>query len=112
MARGPDGIDFGLWKFISPARLVIPVDRHIARMAALLGLTARRSPDWKMALDITRALRALDPEDPVRYDFALVRPGITGECPPSSRDGCRGCILGEVCGGAVEPGSHGPAIKA
>lgn len=103
MARGPDGIDFGLWKFISPSRLVIPVDRHIARMAVLLGLTARRSPDWKMALDITRALRSLDPEDPVRYDFALVRPGITGECPPASRDGCRGCILCEVCEGAGKP---------
>ncbi len=101
MTRGPDGIDFGLWKFISPSRLVIPVDRHIARMAALLGLTARRSPDWKMALDITRALRSLDPEDPVRYDFALVRPGITGECAPGSRDGCACCALKEVCGKAI-----------
>lgn len=97
MTRGPDGIDFGLWKFISPSRLVIPVDRHIARMAGLLGLTARRVPDWKMALDITRSLRALDPDDPVRYDFALVRPGITGECTAVSRGDCRSCALDEVC---------------
>ena len=100
MTRGPDGVDFGLWKFISPSRLVIPVDRHIARMAALLGLTTRTSPDWKMALDITRSLRALDPEDPIRYDFALVRPGITGECTPVSRGECGDCALDGVCGEA------------
>ncbi len=104
MARGPDGIDFGLWKFISPARLVIPVDTHIARMARLLGLTCRKSPDWRMALDITRSLRALDPEDPVRYDFALVRPGITGDCTPGLRGDCRDCALAEVCTEAGESG--------
>lgn len=103
MARGPDGVDFGIWKHISPARLVIPVDRHIARMAVLLGLTTRRSPDWKMALEITRTLRALDPEDPIRYDFALVRPGITGKCTTTSRGKCSECTLSEVCGEALDP---------
>jgi len=98
MVRGPDGVDFGLWKFISPSRLVIPVDRHIARMAALLGLTRRKSPDWKMALEITRTLRSLDPEDPVRYDFALVRPGITGQCTSQTRENCPSCILRDMCG--------------
>ncbi|MCD6308130.1 MAG: DUF2400 domain-containing protein, partial [Candidatus Latescibacteria bacterium] len=43
MVRGPDGVDFGLWNFVSPSRLVIPVDRHIARMGLRLGLTRRRS---------------------------------------------------------------------
>lgn len=98
MTRGPDGIDFGLWRFITPARLVVPLDTHIARMARRLGLTARRTPGWKMALAVTRALRTLDPEDPVRYDFALVRPGIVRECPPSTPGECRDCVLAPVCG--------------
>lgn len=97
MVRGPDSIDFGLWRFIDPARLVIPVDRHIARMAALLDLTRRRSPDWKMALEITASLRRLDPRDPLRYDFALVRPGILRECSPAVRGACPGCLLKTVC---------------
>ncbi|MFC1512292.1 TIGR02757 family protein [Candidatus Latescibacterota bacterium] len=94
MVRGPDGVDFGLWDFISPARLVIPLDRHIARMSRRLGLTTRRSDDWKTALDITCSLRRLDP---LRYDFALVRPGILGICPPRGNDRCGSCPLNEVC---------------
>lgn len=97
MVRGPDGTDFGLWRFISPARLVIPVDRHMARMAVLLGLSARKSADWRMALDITRALRALDPDDPLRYDFALVRPGIIRACTAAAAGECGSCALGGVC---------------
>jgi uncharacterized protein (TIGR02757 family) len=97
MVRGPDGVDFGLWRFISTSRLVIPVDRHIARMAELLGLTSRRLGDWKMALDITDSLRLLDPDDPVRYDFALVRPGILGECSSKEKGDCHSCPLREVC---------------
>ena len=101
MVRGPDSIDLGLWRFISPGRLVIPVDRHIARMAGLLGLTSRRSADWKMALDVTESLRYLDPHDPVRYDFALVRPGILGECTPMKKGDCLSCLLREVCREAI-----------
>ena len=97
MVRGPDGVDFGLWRFISPSRLVIPVDRHIARMAVCLGLTGRSSPDWNMALEITEALRRLDPDDPVRYDFALVRPGILRKCAPPKTGDCLSCLLREVC---------------
>lgn len=96
MVRGPDGIDLGLWRFISPARLVIPLDRHIARMGRRLGLTRQNGDNWKTALDITAALRSLDPRDPLRYDFALVRPGITGACPPQG-NGCGGCMLEGMC---------------
>ena len=97
MVRGPDGVDFGLWDFISPSRLIIPVDRHIARMGRLLGLTTRQSADWKMALDITESLCHLDPQDPVRYDFALVRRGILGECTSTQKGNCMICTLREVC---------------
>ncbi|MBN1291742.1 MAG: TIGR02757 family protein [Candidatus Latescibacteria bacterium] len=99
MVRGPDGIDFGLWKFLHPGRLVIPLDRHIGRMAGLLGLSSRRSQDWKMALEITAELRKLDPDDPLKYDFALVRPGIVGSCTSSLRGDCETCTLSEVCSG-------------
>lgn len=101
MVRGPDGIDLGVWGDIGPHRLIIPVDRHIARMGSLLGLTARRSPDWKMALDITATLRELDPRDPLRYDFALVRPGIVGDCDGTPRGECEGCVLRDICLAAV-----------
>ena len=97
MVRGPDDIDFGLWRFIDPSRLVIPVDSHIARMSRMLGLSARRSPDWKMALEITESLRLLDPDDPLRYDFALVRPGIVGACTKAINGDCPECSLNGVC---------------
>jgi len=97
MVRGPNGVDFGLWKFIHPARLIVPLDSHIARMAGLLGLCSRRSLDWNMALDITGSLRRLDPDDPVKYDFALVRPGITRACTSKSRGDCPLCALRDVC---------------
>ena len=99
MVRGPDRVDFGLWKFIDPARLVVPLDSHIARMAKLLGLSSRHTPDWKMALQITDTLRRLDPEDPIRYDFALVRPGILRECTATKRGDCSSCVLCDVCMG-------------
>jgi len=99
MVRGPDGIDFGIWNHIRPSRLVIPVDRHIARMGRKLGLTMRAAPDWKMALDITASLRLLDPVDPVRYDFALVRPGILGNCATADGNACRSCALFDLCTG-------------
>ncbi len=97
MVRGPDAIDFGLWKSIDPARLIIPVDRHIARMGKLLGLTQRNAADWKMALEISQALRKIDPSDPIRYDFALVRPGILRECTERTKGDCTDCDLKAVC---------------
>ena len=99
MVRGPDGIDFGLWRFIDPGRLVIPVDSHIARMAGMLGLSARRTPDWKMALEITESLRQLDSDDLLQYDFALVRPGIVGACTKTKNGECPECFLHGVCRG-------------
>ncbi len=99
MVRGPDSIDFGIWDFISPSRLIIPVDSHMARIAKRLCLTKRSSADWKMACEITAALRKLDPVDPVRYDFALVRPGIIGECRSSDPDVCLTCALAALCSG-------------
>jgi uncharacterized protein (TIGR02757 family) len=74
-----DAVDPGGWAGISPARLVVPLDVHMHRIALGLGLTRRRSADWKTALEVTAGFRARAPEDPVRYDFALTRLGIRAE---------------------------------
>ncbi len=73
------GVDFGLWKTISPSKLVCPCDLHVDRVARALKLIRRKQLDWATALELTANLRALDPVDPVRYDFALFGLGITNE---------------------------------
>lgn len=78
MVRPADGLDLGLWKSLSPSRLIIPLDTHISRIAHQLGLTKRTSGDWRTAEEITESLRHFDPEDPLRYDFALCHLGISG----------------------------------
>ncbi len=75
-----DAVDLGVWTRVSPARLIVPLDTHIIRLGRCLRLTRRRSPGWAMAADVTVALRALDPEDPIRFDFALCHIGMMGAC--------------------------------
>ncbi len=70
------GVDMGLWSNISPAQLLIPLDVHVERVARRLGLLQRPQTDWKAVLELTNNLRAFDPEDPVKYDFALFGMGI------------------------------------
>ena len=71
-----DGVDPGGWEGIAPARLIVPLDTHMANIGKTLGMTKRKSADQKMALDITGSFRAISPADPVKYDFALTRFGI------------------------------------
>ncbi len=97
MVRPDDGIDLGLWKEVSPAKLVIPVDGHIQRICRFLGLTSRKQGDWKMAREITAALRRLDPDDPVKYDFSLCHLGISEGCDGKDRTRCLRCPVVEVC---------------
>ena len=72
MARR-DGVDLGVWRRPEPRQLVLPLDAHTHAIARRLRFTRYRSPGWAMAVDITRRLRRFDPEDPVKYDFALYR---------------------------------------
>lgn len=97
MVRPADGIDLGLWQGISPSQLVIPVDAHIQRIARFLGLTSRRQADWRMAREITAALRRLDPADPVKYDFVLCHLGISEGCDGKRRSACADCPICEIC---------------
>ena len=77
MVRQDDkGVDFGLWKKISPAQLVCPCDVHVERVARSLGLISRKDSSWQTAMELTYHLRRFDPQDPVRYDFALFGLGI------------------------------------
>jgi len=89
MIRDRD-IDFGIWSGVPKNRLVIPLDVHIARISRCIGLTQRSGQDWKTAVEITESLRKIDPEDPVKYDFALCHQGISRVC--SSRR-CGECTL-------------------
>jgi uncharacterized protein (TIGR02757 family) len=75
-----DGIDMGVWRRVSAARLIVPLDVHVIRLGRCLGLTRYTSAGWRMAEDITASLRAMDPADPVRYDFALCHVGMRDQC--------------------------------
>jgi len=70
------GVDFGIWNTLKPSQLICPVDVHVARVAKRLGLLQRRQTDWNAALELTGHLRTLDPNDPVKYDFALFGLGV------------------------------------
>lgn len=74
--RDNKGVDFGLWRNISPGQLVCPVDLHVERVARKLKLIRRKQVDWQTALELTTQLRKFDPVDPVKYDFALFGLGI------------------------------------
>jgi uncharacterized protein (TIGR02757 family) len=70
------GVDFGIWKNISPSELICPFDVHVARVARKLDLLQRKQNDWQAAMELTGALRKLDKHDPVKYDFALFNLGV------------------------------------
>jgi uncharacterized protein (TIGR02757 family) len=98
-----DEIDLGVWTKIAPARLIVPLDTHVIRLGRCLKLTRYTSPGWKMALDITDALRAFDPKDPVRFDFALCHVGMMNACGFQKPQGSAQCPLRGLCA----PGANG-----
>ncbi|MFI5153678.1 MAG: TIGR02757 family protein [Chitinophagales bacterium] len=69
-------VDFGIWNRINPSLLICPIDLHVARVAKKFGLLTRSNADWTAAIELTENLRSFDPEDPVKYDFALFGLGI------------------------------------
>lgn len=98
MVRKSDGIDFGLWDFVDPSRLIIPVDTHIARLSRYLGLTNKKNPSWKVAVEITEKFKEINPVDPLRYDFSLCRLGILDICPSKvDKKICFECGIKDIC---------------
>lgn len=74
--RDERGVDFGQWRRIPASALYVPLDLHVGRTARQLGLLARGRDDWRAVEELTAALRAFDPVDPVRFDYALFGVGI------------------------------------
>lgn len=70
------GVDFGLWKSISPSELSCPLDVHSGNVARSLGILNRKQNDAKALQELDEALRKFDPNDPVKYDFALFGLGV------------------------------------
>lgn len=73
--KDKQGVDFGIWN-IPASALMLPLDVHTGNTGRKLGLLQRKSNDWKAVEEITQNLRQLDPNDPVRYDFALFGLGV------------------------------------
>jgi uncharacterized protein (TIGR02757 family) len=104
-----DELDLGLWAKGSrllpegsagmrPDQLVMPLDTHTGRIGSYIGLTRRKTLDWKAAQEVTQRLRECDAEDPVKYDFALCRLGILDICQRRFRvEICEKCDLLPVC---------------
>jgi uncharacterized protein (TIGR02757 family) len=116
-----DNLDLGLWtkksplrsefrkgNFLKSSQLVMPLDTHTGRISQYLGLTSRKSLNWKAALEVTQSLKEIDPDDPTRYDFALSRLGILDICQRSYREEiCKKCQLLPACRFALKY-SNGP----
>ncbi len=75
MVRKSD-VDLGVWNFMKPRDLLIPLDVHVGRMSRLMGLLDRKSNDYKAVIELTNKLKEFCPEDPVKYDFAMFAFGV------------------------------------
>jgi uncharacterized protein (TIGR02757 family) len=92
-----DALDLGVWRRVSPAQLIVPLDTHVIRVGRCLRLTTYTSPGWRMARDITASLRRLDPADPVKYDFSICHLGMMNACGFSRPQADSQCPLRGVC---------------
>ena len=92
-----DDVDTGLWKVVDKAKLIVPVDVHMARLCKILGFYDRKGVSLSTALEITAGFRQIEPADPVKYDFALSRIGIVENCNGNFHPRCKDCGLLECC---------------
>lgn len=107
-----DVVDLGVWTTVSAARLIVPLDTHVIRLGQCLRLTRYQSPGWKMAAEITASLRAIDPSDPVRYDFSLCHVGMMNACGFNRAQEDSQCPLRGVCRPAVRKRRRSPRPSA
>ena len=93
-----DSVDLGLWNDLPAEKLMMPIDTHVGRLAYNIGLTNRTDLHKKTSVEVTEALKRLDPSDPVKYDFALCRLGILSFYKQKrDRVKCRACPIVEIC---------------
>ncbi len=98
VGRGPDGVDLGLWNRLEASELMMPLDTHTGRICRYIGLLDRKSIDGKAVRQVTRRLRELDCDDPIKYDFALCHLGISESCiHERSEQHCPSCPIEPVC---------------
>jgi uncharacterized protein (TIGR02757 family) len=102
-----DRLDLGLWTGLTPKDLIMPMDTHVSRISYYLGLRSAlgqhstpeaQAPHWRMAKELTQVMALIDPEDPVRYDFAMARLGILDLCQKRfAKSVCGQCPLLTAC---------------
>ena len=92
-----DQVDLGVWKQVRPGQLIVPLDTHVIRVGRCLRLTTLKSPGWRMAADITASLRALDPIDPIKFDFSICHLGMMSACGFGKKFGDARCPLKGAC---------------
>lgn len=92
-----DEVDLGVWKNVPSSKLIVPLDTHVIRVGRCLRLTRYTSPGWRMAADITASLRALNPGDPVSFDFSLCHIGMMSACGFGRKQGDSQCPLRGLC---------------
>lgn len=68
-------LDMGLWRDVKPSDLIMPLDTHTFNVSRSLGLLERSVCDMRAAIELTQTLKKFDPNDPLKYDFALYRIG-------------------------------------
>ncbi|MCK4719805.1 DUF2400 family protein, partial [bacterium] len=79
-----DDVDPGGWGKVSRSRLLVPLDIHMFRICSMLNLTCRKQANLLTVMEITNAFREINPDDPVKYDFAITRLGIRDELNPGT----------------------------
>ena len=80
MVRDDGIVDLGIWKNTDKKDLIVPLDVHVHRTALKLGITNRKSADYKTATEITEFLKKVFPDDPAIGDFALFAVSCSGDC--------------------------------
>lgn len=88
-----DEVDAGIWKSVDKAKLIVPVDTHMARLCKIIGMYERKTVSQSTAIEITQAFAEIEPGDPVKYDFSLSRIGIVEDCTGNYRPQCERCEL-------------------
>ncbi len=106
-----DKVDLGAWTSIPASQLIVPLDTHVIRLGRCLRLTRYTSPGWRMAADITASLRAIDPVDPVRFDFSICHVGMMNACGFGRRQGDTQCPLQGICRPRVRAAAAAPRSR-
>jgi len=92
-----DDVDAGLWKSIDKAKLIVPIDVHMSRLCRILGFHSRKTVSLSTATEVTESFAEIEPDDPVKYDFALSRIGIVENCTGHYGKYCDDCELLSFC---------------